>query len=230
MPDDLVQAVQTQGGYVREVSEDFQRRQKKLLETALPRHDIVITTAQLLAQPAPRLITEAMVLSMRPGAVLVDLAAETGGNCELTAPDQIVTKHGVTILGPRHPASLVAGTASELFARNLYEFAKRAVRNGAFDPDETDELYKATLLTARRKILVTPPGAAPSSSEAKKGKKGQSPAQSPVQSRGPRRSAGSGAPLSAPAAASLEELLAQRTSEELHAEQAHKKGGKKEED
>ena len=110
---------ETSGGYAKELTEESHKREQKLLEETLKTRDIVITTALIPDKPAPKLITEAMVSGMRPGSVIVDLAAETGGNCELTEVGREVVKHGVTIIGHPNLPSTVAVHASQMYSRNI---------------------------------------------------------------------------------------------------------------
>ncbi|HET7322050.1 MAG TPA: hypothetical protein VFI96_06120, partial [Longimicrobiaceae bacterium] len=105
--------------------------------------DLVITTAQIPGRPAPRLITREMVESMRPGSVIVDLAAETGGNCELTRPGETVTAHGVTLLGPVNLPATVPLHASQMFSRNVLTLLQHLIRDGESVLDEDDEIVAA---------------------------------------------------------------------------------------
>ena len=110
---------ETAGGYAKELSEESHRREQELLEKTLRRVDIVITTALIPDRPAPQLISEEMVKVMRPGSVIVDLAAENGGNCELTEPGQNVVRHGVTIVGHLNLPSTVAVHSSQMYSKNV---------------------------------------------------------------------------------------------------------------
>lgn len=110
---------ETAGGYAKELSEESHRREQELLQKTLASIDIVITTALIPDRPAPKLITEEMVRGMRPGSVIVDLAAETGGNCELTEPGRDVVKHGVTIIGHLNLPSTVAVHSSQMYSKNI---------------------------------------------------------------------------------------------------------------
>jgi NAD(P) transhydrogenase subunit alpha len=107
------------GGYAKEQAADEQARTLAAIGAALPEMDLVVSTAAIPGRPAPRLITAAMVATMKPGAVIVDVSAETGGNCELTKPGEVVVAHGVTILGPLNLPSTAAGHASQMFGRNV---------------------------------------------------------------------------------------------------------------
>ena len=110
---------ETEGGYAQELSEEQQRRQQEELEARLPEFDVVITTALIPGRAAPRLIPASAVAAMRPGSVVVDLAAEAGGNCELTEPGEEVVREGVTIIGPTNLPSSMPFHASQLYARNV---------------------------------------------------------------------------------------------------------------
>jgi H+-translocating NAD(P) transhydrogenase subunit alpha len=145
-----------QGGYAKEVSEDFLRKQQEILSAKIAAADVVITTAQVPGRPAPRLVTEAMVKGMRPGAVIVDLAADSGGNCELTENGKEVVKHHVHILGYSDLPGTVPEDASALFARNLV--ALLALVNGkeGLKLDLDDEIIAGTLLTHAGEVRHAP--------------------------------------------------------------------------
>lgn len=141
---------ETKGGYAQEMDEDYKRRQEQAIADVIKSQDIVITTALIPGKPAPTLITEAMVQSMKPGSVIVDLAAASGGNCPLTKADNVVKAHGVTLIGYTNMPSRAASDASPLYARNLLTFVttlmidKETKRlNVLWD----DELIKGTLVT-----------------------------------------------------------------------------------
>ena len=143
------------GGYATEMSPEYQKAQAELVSGHLAKQDIVITTALIPGRPAPRLISDAQIATMRPGSVIVDLAAEAGGNVEGTVKDQSVQKHGVTIIGASNLARSLAADASALFARNLYNFLSAfwdKDRGGPLLPDE-DEIVKAIRLTAGGKVV-----------------------------------------------------------------------------
>jgi NAD(P) transhydrogenase subunit alpha len=146
---------ETSGGYAKEMSDDFKRKQAEVVAEHLKKQDIVITTALIPGKPAPRLISEEMVKSMKPGAVIVDLAAETGGNCELTEPGKVVTKHNVTIIGHLNVPGRVPRDASSLYSRNIFNFLSPHVDKESktlkFDWD--DETVKGTLLTRDGKVV-----------------------------------------------------------------------------
>src|SRR5579862_2287820 len=115
------------GGYARELTDEEKRKQQEVLESRIAVAHAVITTASIPGRRAPRIITRAAVERMQPGAVIVDIAAESGGNCELTQPGQIVEHQGVRIVGPVNLAAQLAFHASEMYARNLYNFLKSAI-------------------------------------------------------------------------------------------------------
>ena len=119
-----------EGGYAQELSEETQRRQRDLLAEHVAGSDVVITTALVPGRPAPSLIAADMVAAMRPGSVIVDLAAEAGGNCELTEPGATVVRENVTIVGDRNPAAAMPYDASRLYARNLTELLGICLHEG----------------------------------------------------------------------------------------------------
>ncbi len=135
------------GGYAEALGEDFYRRQRDLMMQAVAECDVVITTASVPGQRAPILITGDMVARMQPGAVIVDLAAETGGNCERTRAGETVETHGVTIIGPTNLASSVPYHASQMYARNVTAFLRNLVADGTVTLNLDDEILRDTLLT-----------------------------------------------------------------------------------
>jgi NAD(P) transhydrogenase subunit alpha len=134
------------GGYARAQSEAFYQRQREQLSRHVARADVVVTTALVPGQPAPLLIEESAVRAMRPGSVIVDLAAETGGNCALTQADREVVVHGVTILGPTNLPAEVPAHASQMYARNLVTLLKHLVSDGKLVLDLEDEITRGALL------------------------------------------------------------------------------------
>ena len=140
-------SAETEGGYAREMSEGYRRRQSELFASELKRQDIVIGTALVPGRPAPRLIDAAMVATMRKGSIIVDLAAEHGGNCELSRPGERVTAHGVTILAHRNVPGRLAASASALYARNLLAFVAPLIGEEGLRFDWDDEILAATVLT-----------------------------------------------------------------------------------
>ncbi|MBI4168418.1 MAG: NAD(P)(+) transhydrogenase (Re/Si-specific) subunit alpha, partial [Acidobacteria bacterium] len=143
------------GGYAREMGEEFYRRERQLMSAVTARSNAVISTAALPGRKAPVLITREMVRAMHPGSVIVDLAAERGGNCELTSPDQTVVEHGVTILGPTNLPATVPFDASQLYARNVANLLVHLARDGAVRIDLQDEITRETLV-AREGDVVHP--------------------------------------------------------------------------
>jgi len=143
------------GGYATEMSEDYQKAQAELVSGHLAKQDIVVTTALIPGRPAPRLISDAQIATMRPGSVIVDLAVESGGNVEGAVAGEIVTVHGVKIIGPRNVASRLAADASALFARNLYNFLSAFWDKEAGRPvlPEEDEITQAIRLTKDGKVV-----------------------------------------------------------------------------
>ena len=143
------QAAETAGGYAREMSEDYRRRQAELVAEHLAKQDIVVTTALIPGRPAPVLITGEMVESMKPGSIIVDLAVEQGGNCPLSRPGEIVEHRGVRIIGHVNVPGRLPVDASALYARNLYNFVSPFVdgESGAIEFDWNDELVTGTGLT-----------------------------------------------------------------------------------
>lgn len=143
------------GGYARPQDEDFYRRQREMMAQVLAHSDVVITTAAIPGQKAPILVTREMVAGMAPGSIIVDLAAERGGNCELTRPDEEVVEAGVTILGPTNITSTLPYHASQLYAKNVTNFLRHLVKKGELTIDLNDEITRETLLV--RDGEVTPP-------------------------------------------------------------------------
>jgi NAD(P) transhydrogenase subunit alpha len=142
------------GGYAKEMGEDFIRRQRELMQSVCEESDVVITTAAIPGKRAPLLITAEMVDAMPPGAVIVDLAAPTGGNCELTQPDERVVRTGTVILGPTNLPSDVAHDASQMFSRNITTFLLNMVdKEGALTVDTEDEIVRDTLVTQGGEIV-----------------------------------------------------------------------------
>jgi H+-translocating NAD(P) transhydrogenase subunit alpha len=147
--DEAARSAETAQGYAREMSEDYQRRQREKITEALKRTDVVICTALIPGRRAPILLTEAMVAELAPGSVVVDLAVDAGGNVEGSRPGEIVTTaNGVKIIGHVNMPSRIAADASQLYARNLLSFLTLLVdKDGRLAIDADDEIIKATLLT-----------------------------------------------------------------------------------
>src|SRR5712671_768348 len=136
-----------EGGYARELTEDERAQQQKALEDAISGFDVVITTALVPGRPAPRLVTAAAVEAMKPGSVVVDLAGETGGNCELTEPGQTVVKHDVTIASPLNLPASMPEHASELYSKNITALLELMVTDGQLAPDFDDEVIAESCVT-----------------------------------------------------------------------------------
>jgi len=141
-----------EGGYARELTEEERAAQQKKLEQAISGFDVVITTALVPGRPAPRLVTAAAVEGMKPGSVVIDLAGETGGNCELTEPGQTVVKHGVTIASPLNLPATMPEHASELYSKNLTSLLELMIKDGALQPDFDDEVISASCVTREVQI------------------------------------------------------------------------------
>jgi H+-translocating NAD(P) transhydrogenase subunit alpha len=144
---ELQEAASAGGGYAKELTEQDRARQRELLAAQCAQSDVVITTALIGGVFAPKLVTEAMVRGMKPGAVIVDLAAEGGGNCELSRPGETVSVHGVTILAPINIPSTMPLHASLLFSRNLTAFVQAFTKDKAFQLDFTDDIQQGAVIT-----------------------------------------------------------------------------------
>jgi NAD(P) transhydrogenase subunit alpha len=153
--DDEFKQAQTAAGYAKEMSREYQAKQAALIAETIKKQDIVITTALIPGRKAPTLVTEEMVTSMKAGSVIVDLAAEQGGNCPLTKPDEVVEVHGVTIMGYTNLPSRLAVDTSSLYARNLLNFVSLIVdkKTGALALDWEDEIVKGSGLTRNGEIV-----------------------------------------------------------------------------
>lgn len=141
------------GGYARAQEEAFYRRQREVMARLVAQSDVVITTALIPGKRAPVLITAKMVAGMAPGSVIVDLAAERGGNCELTRPDETVVAQGVTILGPVNLPATVPYHASQMYAKNISAFLLHLVKDKTIQVDMSDEITRETLLTRGGKVV-----------------------------------------------------------------------------
>jgi len=147
------EGAEDKGGYAREQSEDFIRRQQEQMKKVVARNDVVITTAAIPGKPSPVLVTEEMVAAMAPGSVIMDLAAERGGNCALTRADETVVAHGVTILGPTDLVSRKPRHASQMFAKNVETYLLSMIDEGALTFDLEDEVVAETLLTRNGEVV-----------------------------------------------------------------------------
>ncbi len=146
---------QDAGGYAKAQDEAFYAKQRELLGNVIAESDAVITTAAVPGKKAPVLVTEAMVKRMPPGSVILDLAAERGGNCELTHPGERIQVHGVTIIGPINLASGAPYHASQMYAKNLTTFLQNLVKDGKVRPPESDDIIRDTLLTQGGEVVNT---------------------------------------------------------------------------
>lgn len=144
------------GGYAKEQSEDFLRRQREEVGKRIANSDVTITTALIPGRPAPMLIPADTVERMKPGSVIVDLAVEQGGNCELSEPGKTVSKHGVTIIGELNIPSSVSIHASQLYAKNLLNLIDHVTKEGNFQLDESEEVTDGALLTHQGAVRHEP--------------------------------------------------------------------------
>jgi NAD(P) transhydrogenase subunit alpha len=149
-----IRGEETAGGYAAELTAEQQAAQQRALEERLPDYDAVITTALIPGRPAPKLIPAAAVAAMRPGSVIVDLAAESGGNCELTAPGEEVVREGVTIVGLTNLPSTMPYHASQLYARNVTALLQHLAPNGELELDWTDEITAGTCVTRSEEVAA----------------------------------------------------------------------------
>ncbi len=148
IPHAEMQKAETAGGYAREMSEDYKRKQTELIQRHAVESDIIITTALIPGKPAPRLILEETVKAMKPGAVIVDMAVEAGGNCALSELDKVVEKHGVTLIGLSNLPNLLPADASALYARNVLNFLNLLfdAKTGVPNINRKDEIIAGTLV------------------------------------------------------------------------------------
>ncbi|MGH7807967.1 MAG: Re/Si-specific NAD(P)(+) transhydrogenase subunit alpha [Thermodesulfobacteriota bacterium] len=144
---------ETSGGYAKAMDEEFYRRQRELMSRVVAECDAVITTAAVPGKKAPVLITEEMVKGMKLGSVIVDLAAESGGNCELTKPGEIVEAHGVSINGPLNLPSTIPYHASQMYAKNIATFIQNLLKNGGGNFDLEDQIVRDTLITHKGEVV-----------------------------------------------------------------------------
>ncbi|HEX5471146.1 MAG TPA: Re/Si-specific NAD(P)(+) transhydrogenase subunit alpha [Lacipirellulaceae bacterium] len=152
MPLETMEAEGT-GGYAKQLGEEFYQRQRELMARTVAASDVCITTAAIPGKPSPRLITTEAVEGMAPGSVIVDLAAERGGNCELTKADDTVVHNGVTVLGPTNLPSEVPAHASQMLSKNLTNFMKLIVGANEFHLNLQDEIVRATLTAYRGEVI-----------------------------------------------------------------------------
>ena len=159
VPVDYVEEGTGVGGYAKVMSEGFQKAQRETFAKQAKEVDIIITTALIPGKPAPKLITAEMVRSMKPGSVIVDMAAEQGGNCELTEPGQVVTRHGVIIIGYTDLPSRLATQASTLYATNLFRLSEDLckAKDGVYDVNMDDEVIRGTTVIKDGAVTWPPP-------------------------------------------------------------------------
>ena len=149
----LEEDTETKGGYAKELSEDKQERQRQVIHEHAKKSDIIITTALIPGKPAPLLITKAMVHDMKPGSVVVDLAAEQGGNCELTEPDKTISVNEVKIAGPLNISSQLAHHASQLYSKNMMALMNHLLEEGKPYFDFEDEITLNTTITHQGEVI-----------------------------------------------------------------------------
>ncbi len=141
------------GGYAKAMEEEFYRKQREMMTQVVADSDVVITTAAVPGKKAPILITEEMVKGMREGSVIVDLAAERGGNCDLTKPGETIQVHGVTIIGAMNLPSTIPYHASQMYSKNITNFLKLMIQDGKLNVDVDDEIIKETMVTRDGQIV-----------------------------------------------------------------------------
>jgi NAD(P) transhydrogenase subunit alpha len=147
MTDEEKASAQTAGGYAREMGEDYQRRQRELIAERVQAADFVITTALIPGRRAPILVTAEMVKTMQPGSVIVDMAAEAGGNCELTEPGREVVAQGVTIIGLTNLPATLPTHATQMYAKNVQTLLDHLISEGKLNLDLSDEITKGATIT-----------------------------------------------------------------------------------
>jgi NAD(P) transhydrogenase subunit alpha len=146
---------ETSGGYAREMDEEFLRKQREMMTRVISESDVVITTAAVPGKKAPVLVTGEMAGGMKPGSVIVDLAAERGGNCELTSAGEDIDKDGVKIMGPVNLPATVPYHASQMYSKNLTNFLNLLVKDGTPQLDSDDEIIKATMVTRNGSVILS---------------------------------------------------------------------------
>ena len=153
MTDEEKAKAETAGGYATEMSDDYKRRQAELIAERVKEADFIITTALIPGRPAPRLVTDAMVKSMKPGSDIVDMAAEMGGNVEGTEAGKEVVKHGVRIIGLTNLPATMPGSATQMYAKNIQTLVKHLVKDGKIDLDFADEITRGATITHGGKVV-----------------------------------------------------------------------------
>ncbi|NIS15131.1 MAG: Re/Si-specific NAD(P)(+) transhydrogenase subunit alpha [candidate division Zixibacteria bacterium] len=144
---------ETKGGYAREMDEEFYRKQREMMKSILKESDVVISTAAVPGKKAPILITDEMVEGMAPGSVIVDLAAEQGGNCSLTKIGEEISHKGVTIIGPVNLPASIPRHASQMYSRNLLAFVKNLMKDDRIDLDRDDEIIHESMITKEGEVV-----------------------------------------------------------------------------
>jgi NAD(P) transhydrogenase subunit alpha len=196
VPVDYVEEGSGGGGYAKVMSEGFQKAQREVFAKQAREVDIIITTALIPGKPAPKLITAEMVQSMKPGSVIVDMASEQGGNCELTEPGKVVVKHGVIIIGYADLPSRLPTQASTLYATNLFRLSEELckAKDGRFNVNMDDDVIRGTTVIKEGVITWPPPPPKLSAAPA-----GAAPPKAPVQAAAPAKKGhgGGGEPMSA---------------------------------
>jgi NAD(P) transhydrogenase subunit alpha len=144
---------ETAGGYATEMSDDYKRRQAELIAERVKEADFIITTALIPGRPAPKLVSDEMVKSMKPGSVIIDMAAEMGGNVEGTEPNKEVVRHGVLIIGITNLPATMPGSATQMYAKNLQTLIKHLVSEGKLQLDFEDEITKGATITHAGKVV-----------------------------------------------------------------------------
>jgi len=144
---------ETAGGYATEMSDDYKRRQAELIAERVKEADFIITTALIPGRPAPKLVTEEMLKSMKPGSVIVDMAAEMGGNVEGTEPGKEVVKHGVTLIGITNLPATMPGSATQMYAKNIHTLIKHLMADGEVELSFDDEITRGATITHGGKVV-----------------------------------------------------------------------------
>ncbi len=153
MTDEEKAKAETAGGYATEMSDDYKRRQAELIAERVKEADFVITTALIPGRPAPKLVTDAMVASMKPGSVIVDMAAEMGGNVEGTEPGKEIVRHGVKVIGLTNLPATMPGSATQMYAKNIQTLIKHLVKDGEINVDLDDEITRGATITHAGKVV-----------------------------------------------------------------------------
>jgi H+-translocating NAD(P) transhydrogenase subunit alpha len=153
MTDEEKAKAETAGGYATEMTDDYKRRQAELIAERVKEADFVITTALIPGRPAPKLVTDEMVRSMKPGSVIVDMAAEMGGNVEGTEAGKEVVRHGVTIVGLTNLPASMPGSATQMYAKNMQTLLKHLIHDGRIEPDFNDEITRGATITHGGKVV-----------------------------------------------------------------------------